>query len=70
MPDTVTALCGACGATLRAAGDTPDDEVIICPECGAEIGSYREVREALISKARGEVERMFSDTIKRINKRR
>ena len=66
---TVSASCGDCGTPLQAADDTPDDQVVTCPSCGVEVGSYGDIRKAMIDKGRGEIEGALSDMIKDFNKR-
>lgn len=64
----VSASCGDCGAAIQAAEDTPDDQVIVCGECGTEVGRYGDIRQAMIDKGRSEIEGAVSDMVKRINK--
>ncbi|BBU58625.1 hypothetical protein KU6B_48900 [Mameliella alba] len=66
---TINASCANCGAALKAADDTPDDQMIVCAECGTEVGRYGDIRKAMIDKGRSEIEGAVADMIKRFNKR-
>lgn len=65
----VSASCGNCGAALQAADDTPNDQVIVCTECGTKVGTYGDIGKAMIDKGVSEIEGAVADMIKDFNKR-
>ncbi|MEX1662784.1 hypothetical protein AB4874_14180 [Thioclava sp. 15-R06ZXC-3] len=58
--DLVSATCGKCGEPLTIdLNDAPDDDdIIMCNNCGAEIGTLGAIRKAMIAKGKAEIEKI------------
>ena len=65
----VTASCDECGATVQADDNTPNDQMVKCSSCGADLGSYGDIVAAMQRKGVSAVEDAVADMISDFNRK-
>ena len=61
----VYAKCGACGEPISPPDNTPDNAVLICAKCGANLGTYLDIKNHATKAVQDRIESMFDKLGKR-----
>jgi hypothetical protein len=56
--------CKRCDAAVTWAEDAPDDTILTCKGCGAQLATLGEMKEASMEKAKEEVQQAFRDAFR------